>query len=843
MGTIRKKICLDTYMSRRNGLVPYCPYDEEYTAPINVDAGVYNGNYGNFPCDFAFISSSASSEGGKIIISEEEVLRMVYLEVLRKYRFIQERMKIGIPIKLVGSNDTYYSGETCDPEITFLDNYVSQWTTKCDEHEKYDYRPFDISLFEMNSNGYYVYASDGDEEHDAIVSGSTNLLLIDDYEKVMEYDKEWDDWWENGFTMIPNPTHETWEEEFLDEEYAAPEFYKFCQDFEKYVLGLVNVPQSYNGEKLSGAKVPEVVFYLNFTEYIDWFDRNRKFVDSDEKLAKEWDRRGGDLFYEFLNTIRPKWIENTSHEWSLEDGESATTVYFTYVPPRIVCPLCLTNDTLEEWEYQPYEYSLVEVSGVNGTIHTITSAVPMTYICPESGQGSSLKPQFFEFAFYDESGITYITSACTTVESQLPTLFSEDVVYLSDNVYGRFTPFYDENGSATTQMFKCTYHTGWSKSPKTEVYYSGETYEYMTLDHITADGEYIPEYMPKKSFIGKTYYGMYDEVPPSVTTDCYQVVDVEVIKTEEDPEILVSDTKVETFNQFGMVLSSYTRWSAQTRTLYGWWECELVDPESTSALTCADGEIVAPGDDTKYQNTILLSNIPNIASSELDGDYFYFLIKYDNGATYEPYVAGETWITNGLWPDPEAIKTFFDFPFEIGEPMNVRTYDDGTIVYDMVTGYYATDDSDELGIFYVLGATSGMNIEETGIHYMDTYNNLYSVGKFVVDGVNKADVFYRSLDFDGALMTIYNDELKLERKILPSYVVGLEVGSQWTESAAVQTMLITRDGADTTQGGDRYKVSIGIDRGTAAAWENYFKLSECNTLEDLENYSNNTFNL
>ena len=99
------------------------------------------------------------------------------------------------------------------------------------------------------------------------------------------------------------------------------------------------------------------------------------------------------------------------------------------------------------------------------------------------------------------------------------------------------------------------------------------------------------------------------------------------------------------------------------------------------------------------------------------------------------------------------------------------------------------------------------------------------------------------MDFDGALTTIYNDELKLERKILPSYIVGLEVGSQWTESAAVQTMLITRDGADTTQGGDRYKVSIGIDRGTAAAWENYFKLSECNTLEDLENYSNNTFNL
>ena len=29
----------------------------------------------------------------------------------------------------------------------------------------------------------------------------------------------------------------------------------------------------------------------------------------------------------------------------------------------------------------------------------------------------------------------------------------------------------------------------------------------------------------------------------------------------------------------------------------------------------------------------------------------------------------------------------------------------------------------------------------------------------------------------------------------------------------------------------------------AAAWEKHFKLSECNTLEDLENYGNNFFNI
>ena len=41
----------------------------------------------------------------------------------------------------------------------------------------------------------------------------------------------------------------------------------------------------------------------------------------------------------------------------------------------------------------------------------------------------------------------------------------------------------------------------------------------------------------------------------------------------------------------------------------------------------------------------------------------------------------------------------------------------------------------------------------------------------------------------------------------------------------------------------KYNINLTYNRGNAAAWENHFKLSECNTLEDLENYGNNFFNL
>lgn len=38
-------------------------------------------------------------------------------------------------------------------------------------------------------------------------------------------------------------------------------------------------------------------------------------------------------------------------------------------------------------------------------------------------------------------------------------------------------------------------------------------------------------------------------------------------------------------------------------------------------------------------------------------------------------------------------------------------------------------------------------------------------------------------------------------------------------------------------------VDIELNRGASAAFESYFKLSECNTMQDLENYQNNWFNL
>jgi hypothetical protein len=74
-------------------------------------------------------------------------------------------------------------------------------------------------------------------------------------------------------------------------------------------------------------------------------------------------------------------------------------------------------------------------------------------------------------------------------------------------------------------------------------------------------------------------------------------------------------------------------------------------------------------------------------------------------------------------------------------------------------------------------------------------------------------------------------------------ILGMEVGTTWTKDGAVGALLYTKDGYEGLQEEPKYNINLMYNRGNAAAWENHFKLSECNTMEDLENYGNNFFNL
>ena len=148
------------------------------------------------------------------------------------------------------------------------------------------------------------------------------------------------------------------------------------------------------------------------------------------------------------------------------------------------------------------------------------------------------------------------------------------------------------------------------------------------------------------------------------------------------------------------------------------------------------------------------------------------------------------------------------------------------------------------GMSFFIWSFSIEGNEKSGIHYEDVIPYRSNNVKIVpIDGVFLAELYYNEILKNEAMEDVYSNEYRLHRKALRSTLKGMEVASIWTKDLATNTMLFTKEGMEGLQEEPKYSINLTYNRGNAAAWENHFKLSECNTLEDLENYGNNFFNL
>jgi hypothetical protein len=212
------------------------------------------------------------------------------------------------------------------------------------------------------------------------------------------------------------------------------------------------------------------------------------------------------------------------------------------------------------------------------------------------------------------------------------------------------------------------------------------------------------------------------------------------------------------------------------------------------------------------------------------GDTYYIMARFKNG------IINPRDIFNG------EISTL-KFPYKVNEAINVETYDDNTVVCDMVESYDFDNESGVVNINYVLGATSGKT-KTTGIHYVDTVPCVINKKEdMLIDGSYMAEIYYDKLQFNEIEKVIYSEEYDLERTIIPSTIHAMEVGTVWSSSGAVNTMFFTQDYFGGMKEVPKTKIDLLYNRGNAAAWEKHFKLMECNTMEDLENYGNNFFNI
>ena len=452
----------------------------------------------------------------------------------------------------------------------------------------------------------------------------------------------------------------------------------------------------------------------------------------------------------------------------------------------------ILNEIGEEWMYTPYEFSLID-SAPSGMVKPYTVELNATY-------GSALTPSFVTF----EDGSNF-------VESKLETLESNRTVQVSDSIRGVFGEFETDG-----QLFSVTYCSGTVDTVRT--YTSGYNITYV---NVMMDGS-----ISVISGTSCVHVEMINETngnpPPNTYDMLFGVNAIEESTTTSEPSITIKT------DASGRTIQVLATWNETTVTTYEWWGADEID----DSLPCGDGEEIKPSE-RKYRNATIVSCAPYVIGSYVPGNTFYIMARYRNGRYGQSNILSNDGTVYSL-----------SMPYVIYERLNSTTFDDGSVVYDTVIDVTDSVDGNTRIIEYALGLTEGKDINASGIHYREEFPIVKNKKEIVpIDGVYMGELYYDYLDMDAVSTYVYSSEYGKSRMVRKAALTGMEVGSIWTESGAVKTMLFTKDSSESLQNEPKFNIEMSFNRGNAAAWEKHFKLSECNTMEDLEKYGNNYFNL
>ena len=207
-------------------------------------------------------------------------------------------------------------------------------------------------------------------------------------------------------------------------------------------------------------------------------------------------------------------------------------------------------------------------------------------------------------------------------------------------------------------------------------------------------------------------------------------------------------------------------------------------------------------------------------------------------------------------------------------PKYYRTVSTDAIVQAMLSGAstggsyyfyvkYKNDEETPMTIPFTVGVVDGNGISNISydsdfvtfeyyyndIQYKETYK--YNTGQtmeIVLDGYENITIYYNEIDYDFTKQTIYNKHYGVEREGNLADIISYNIADVWGKDGSMSEYTVNAPifkeeyllGISSTFKAD---VNVTINRGNAAAFERHFKLSECNTMEDLENNGNNIFNL
>lgn len=302
----------------------------------------------------------------------------------------------------------------------------------------------------------------------------------------------------------------------------------------------------------------------------------------------------------------------------------------------------------------------------------------------------------------------------------------------------------------------------------------------------------------------------YQDVDIKVESKLMQLIHPETIDINENLSGLLNEYSNELFE----VVKKDGVWSGTT----------ILSSYTAEELSCVDNigfsDNVVSGI-TEYMNIPFLSCLNTKEFENYPDGKYVFSVKYQND-------------------ENNKLK----IPFEIGYTMNKTTYSNGVITYDTINKitYNTKDDFvDTVTIEYTIGAES--ENPNSGIMYQETLDYISGETEVYFDGYDNVKIYYENIDFNTNKMTIFNNEYGVYTDVKMSKIIKMPIQDIWSSNNIVVAPLFTKENIESLYNIPKIDVGITFNRGNAAGWEKHFKLSECNTMKDLEQYGNNFFNL
>lgn len=227
------------------------------------------------------------------------------------------------------------------------------------------------------------------------------------------------------------------------------------------------------------------------------------------------------------------------------------------------------------------------------------------------------------------------------------------------------------------------------------------------------------------------------------------------------------------------------------------------------------GEVKGGGSKTTTATDYIVSSFRETLSASDSGTV---LIKYKNEMTV-PFEEDLAFNVQGTGVPGSYIADYIESSVTSG----------GTITFKY-----------RIGANVILDGNGKVASGEGGILYEETYLCEEVTESFNIEGAD-VPLTYTKIDYDSLSQTVYSPDLGLYRSACISEITDMPRGDAWKDGSAINAPVYKEEYMMGQAVSFNAEINVDIDRGSASAFEKHFKLSECNTFSDLENYGNNYF--